>query len=98
MFSRLPDATRRKIAFTFDGMAASGCDGDSVAAALLASGVRSFRRSPADGSERGPFCLIGACFECLVTIDGAGNRQACLTPLREGMTVTTQDGARRLGA
>jgi predicted molibdopterin-dependent oxidoreductase YjgC len=34
------------------------------------------------------------CFECLVTIDGVGNRQACLIPVRAGMRVETQQGAR----
>jgi sarcosine oxidase subunit alpha len=34
------------------------------------------------------------CFECLVTVDGMGSRQACLVPVREGMVVETQRGAR----
>jgi D-hydroxyproline dehydrogenase subunit gamma len=36
---------------------------------------------------------MGVCFECLVAIDGRGNRQACLTPVEEGMQVETQHGA-----
>jgi predicted molibdopterin-dependent oxidoreductase YjgC len=41
---------------------------------------------------------MGVCFECLVIVDGVGNRQACLTPLREGMVVKTQHGPRALDA
>jgi hypothetical protein len=31
--------------------------------------------------------MMGVCFDCLVTIDGVGNRQACLIPVRAGMRV-----------
>jgi predicted molibdopterin-dependent oxidoreductase YjgC len=40
--------------------------------------------------------MMGVCFECLVTIDGVGNRQACLIPVRPGMRVETQSGARAI--
>ena len=33
--------------------------------------------------------MMGVCFDCLVTIDGVGNRQACLVRVREGMRVET---------
>ncbi|RPJ73629.1 MAG: (2Fe-2S)-binding protein, partial [Desulfobacteraceae bacterium] len=33
-----------------------------------------------------PHCLMGVCFECMLEIDGV-QRQACLTPVREGMIV-----------
>jgi hypothetical protein len=38
--------------------------------------------------------MMGVCFDCLVTVDGVGNRQGCLTLVREGMAVETQRGAR----
>lgn len=63
-----------------------GRQGDSVAAALLAAGVRTLRRGPED-EARGLFCGIGVCFECLVTIDGRGGQRACLASIREGMNV-----------
>jgi predicted molibdopterin-dependent oxidoreductase YjgC len=40
--------------------------------------------------------MMGVCFDCLMAIDGVGSRQACLVPVREGMQVRTQHGARRL--
>ena len=45
------------------------------------------RVTPVLASARAPFCMMGVCFECLVTIDGMGSRQACLVEVREGMRV-----------
>lgn len=95
MFKRIcePDSTIR---LTFEGREIAAAPGDTVAAALLANGVSIFRETAISGSPRGPFCMIGACFECLVTIDGRQNRQACLIPVQEGMEIMTQRGARRV--
>jgi len=98
MFRRLPDAERLgEVAFTLDGEPATGREGDTVAAALLALGRRSFRLTAVSGAERGPWCLMGVCHDCLVVIDGAGNAQGCLVPLRAGMAVETQRGRRKVG-
>jgi D-hydroxyproline dehydrogenase subunit gamma len=64
--------------------------GDSVAVALLAAGLSHTRRSSISGTPRAPWCLMGTCFECLVNIDGVPDRQACMTPVREGMRVRRQ--------
>jgi predicted molibdopterin-dependent oxidoreductase YjgC len=85
-------APDRVLRFTFDGRPLAGRPGDSLAAALLANGVVRFRESPVSGAPRGPFCLMGVCFECLVEIDGVANWQACMVPLAEGMAVRTQQG------
>jgi predicted molibdopterin-dependent oxidoreductase YjgC len=76
---------------TFNGAALQVTAGSSVAAALLAAGVRRFRQSPVSGAGRAPYCMMGACFECLLEIDGVPNRQACLLPVCAGMQVRTQD-------
>jgi NADH dehydrogenase/NADH:ubiquinone oxidoreductase subunit G len=49
------------------------------------------------GAPRAPYCLMGVCFECLVTVDGVGSRQGCLVPVREGMVIETQLGKREAG-
>ncbi|TPJ81926.1 (2Fe-2S)-binding protein [Mesorhizobium sp. B2-5-13] len=67
--------------------------GETVAACLLREGTTYFRTTPVSGSPRLPYCMIGHCFECLVEIDGAGNRQACLMIVAEGMRVRLQHGA-----
>jgi predicted molibdopterin-dependent oxidoreductase YjgC len=86
------------IGFTFDGRPLSARAGDTVAAALLANGVVACRETPVSGAPRGPYCLMGVCFDCLVVVDGVGNRQACLTLLREGMAIETQHGRRNVDA
>jgi len=98
MFRRLHDAGRRALPFTFEGEPVEGREGDSVAAALLALGHAATRETPVSGAPRGPYCMMGVCFDCLVTIDGIGNRQACLVPLRAGMHVRRQRGRREAGA
>lgn len=70
--------------------------GRSVAAALLASGVSRFRATPVSGAPRAPYCMMGACFECLVEIDGMPSRQACMVEVKAGMRIRSQEGARDL--
>jgi hypothetical protein len=89
-------ATSATLNFTFDGRPMTGRAGDTVAASLLANGVVACRETPVSGAPRGPYCLMGVCFDCLVVIDGVGNRQGCLVPLAEGMRVETQHGRRHM--
>ena len=96
MFRRLPDLGGASLRFTIDGRPAEGRAGDTVAAALLATGIASCRTTPVSGAARAPYCMMGVCFDCLVTIDGVGNRQGCLVALQEGMAVETQRGGRRI--
>jgi predicted molibdopterin-dependent oxidoreductase YjgC len=63
----------------------------SVAAALLAGGIKRFRRSPVSAQGRAPYCMMGACFECLLEIDGVPDRRACLVALTPHMKIRTQD-------
>lgn len=95
-FRRLPDAPRRTVAFTFTGRELEAREGDSLAAALLAAGIATTRRTPVSGAARGPYCMIGHCFECLVEIDGVPNRQACMVEVQDGMRVQAMTGARGL--
>ena len=96
MFKRLAEAGA-PVALTVDGRAVQARSGDTVAAALLAAGIGNCRTTPVTGAPRAPYCLMGVCFDCLVTIDGVGSRQACLVPVRAGMTVETQQGRREAG-
>ncbi|PWC88431.1 (2Fe-2S)-binding protein [Azospirillum sp. TSH100] len=102
MFRRLPEietapnAAAQAVAFTIDGRPASARAGDSVAAALLANGVTACRNTPVSGAARGPYCMMGVCFDCLVTIDGTGNRQGCQVRVAPGMAVETQNGKREV--
>jgi sarcosine oxidase subunit alpha len=96
MFKRLDD-TGETLSLKVDGKPIRARAGDTVAAAMLAAGVDRFRTTPVTEAPRAPYCLMGVCFDCLVTIDGVGSRQACLVPVREGMAVETQLGKREAG-
>ncbi len=80
------------VKFTFEGQTLTAQAGESVAAALLASNVESFRDTPVSHSLRSPFCMMGSCFDCLVEIDGQPNCQACMTEVRDGMEIYRQRG------
>ena len=96
MFKRLGD-TGATLTLTVDGKPIRARLGDSVAAAMLAAGIDHCRTTAVSGAPRAPYCLMGVCFECLVTIDGVGSRQACLVQARDGMKVETQQGRREAG-
>lgn len=84
--------------FAFDGRPVRFQTGQSVGAALIASGVRSWRTTRQQARPRGIFCGIGVCFDCLVTVDGEPNVRACIVPARSGLRVRTQEGDGRADA
>lgn len=97
MFARLSEPEGDVVRIFVEGAEVRARAGDSVSAALLASGLDLRRDSAVSGAKRAPYCMMGVCFDCLVTIDGVGNRQGCLTPVAEGMRVTLQRGKREFG-
>jgi len=82
-----------EVVIEFEGEQLTARLGDTVAAALLANNHRSLRTTAESGAPRGPFCMMGVCFDCLVEIDGVANRQACMTEVQSGMKVRRQLGA-----
>jgi D-hydroxyproline dehydrogenase subunit gamma len=70
--------------------------GASAAAAVLAAGFDSIRETPVDERERGPYCMMGVCFDCLAEIDGVANRQSCMIEVRPGMQISRQMRARMI--
>jgi len=94
MFTRLPAVDEASVSLSIDGKPIKARPGDSVAAALLAAGFQHCRTSAVSGALRAPYCMMGVCFDCLVNIDGVGNRQSCLVTVREGMRIELQRGKR----
>ncbi len=92
MFKRIDGGAALRL--DFEGRTIEARAGDSVAAALLAAGVLATRRTAVSGAPRGPYCMMGVCFECVVEIDGVGGRQACLVPAADGMRVRRETGPR----
>ncbi len=96
MFKRVIDSANSDVNFDFEGAEITARNGESIAAALLGSGVISFRQTPVKDLARGPFCMMGVCFDCLMVIDGQPNRQACQVVATSGMKVARQYGAAEL--
>jgi NADPH-dependent 2,4-dienoyl-CoA reductase/sulfur reductase-like enzyme/Fe-S-cluster-containing hydrogenase component 2/bacterioferritin-associated ferredoxin len=93
----LPIPGKDAIPFTWNGSALSGFDGEMISSALIANGVHIFGHHAKDGSPQGIFCANGQCSQCLVIADGLPLK-ACMTPLREGLTVASVEGLPRLPA
>lgn len=93
MFRKLESAHQGDVVtIEFEGEPIEARVGDMVAAALLQNGIATFRKTPTTGSPRAPYCMMGICFDCLVSIDGKANVQSCMTPVRNGMRIARQDG------
>jgi sarcosine oxidase, subunit alpha len=78
---------REMISFQFDGNTYEGYENETIAAALLANGVRKLRVHEESGSPRGIYCNIGHCMECRVTVNNQANVRACLTVVKKDMVV-----------
>jgi hypothetical protein len=81
--------------FTFGDERIEAEPGQTIGAALIAAGHRSWRTTRVDQQPRGIFCGIGVCFDCVVTVNGQANQRACLLPVRDGDRVERQEGAGR---
>jgi len=74
---------------SFDGRSLPMAPGQTVAAVLIAAGIRSWRTTRVDGRPRGLFCGIGVCFDCLVTVNGVPSVRACVTEARPGDVISS---------
>lgn len=88
-FLELDDTPRVRV--SFQGNSLSLPEGANLASALLVAGIQVFRHTPVSGAPRAPFCMMGACFDCLVEIDGVA-QQACMLQVREGLQITRPFG------
>jgi D-hydroxyproline dehydrogenase subunit gamma len=91
LFRQLPPATPsgppETVAVMLDGVRVDLPAGMMLAAALLARGRAATGRSVQGGAPRGPFCLMGSCFECVAEVDGRPQR-TCRLIVRAGMRLT----------
>lgn len=81
------DVNRAPVTFTFDGKTYEGFEGDTIASALLANGIRQLRVHEETGAPRAIYCNIGHCFECRVTVSEQEVVRACMTPITQGLVV-----------
>ena len=97
MFKQAINHQVQVVNITVDGKPVIARQGDTISAAILAAGfVEPYRYTAVSGTARAPYCMIGICFDCLVTVDGVGNRQGCLISVSDGMVITRQNGKREI--
>ena len=77
--------------FHFEGRKIYFEQGMSIAAALLCHGIKDFRQTQVLRKPRGPFCMMGSCFDCLLIIDGIGNQQGCMKLAEQGIIVKREN-------
>ncbi len=82
---------RKKLKFRYNKKQLEGEEGDTIASALHAAGVRTLTKSLKYDSPRGFFCGIGKCSSCLMRVNGIPNVRTCIAPLKEGISVEMQD-------
>lgn len=87
------DRAGARITIAFEGRPLELPAGSNLAAGLLAAGVTAFRYSSISGAPRGPHCMMGVCFECLVEVDGVPGQQACMIAAVPGMDVRRDRGS-----
>jgi D-hydroxyproline dehydrogenase subunit gamma len=83
-----------RVRFSFDGTSLEAPRGMTVAGALLANGIVSWRRTGAGGRPRGIFCGTGGCFDCLVDVNDRRALRACLVLVRDGDELHTSTSRR----
>ncbi|MFC1501863.1 FAD-dependent oxidoreductase [bacterium] len=82
----------KQITFKFDGKPIKAFEGETIAAALHAAGVKVLSHSLKRERPRGFFCAIGKCSSCMMEVDGVPNVKTCLVLADEGMDVRSQTG------
>jgi aerobic-type carbon monoxide dehydrogenase small subunit (CoxS/CutS family) len=90
----LPDPVapggQQVVEITVDGEPVRCTEGQSLAAGMIAAGRPTWRRTRVEHADRGLFCGIGVCFDCLVTVNGVRSVRACLSAARPGDAVVTE--------
>ncbi|MDM0037992.1 FAD-dependent oxidoreductase [Variovorax sp. J22G21] len=79
-------AAGQPIRFWYDSRPIDAVAGETIAAALSAAGIAELRHTRG-GARRGLYCGMGACFDCLVTVDGQASQRACMTKAADGQQV-----------
>ena len=82
-----------ELSFKYRGRRYQGMEGDSVATAMYAGGVRIFSRSLKYHRPRGLYSLDGECSNCLMEVDAVPNVRSEVIRLKEGMSVKPQNVA-----
>jgi D-hydroxyproline dehydrogenase subunit gamma len=77
----------QRVSITVNGKPVRVAEETSVAAALMLAGESC--RLSLNGEPRGPFCGMGICMECRVTVNGVPHQRSCQLICAPGMEVVT---------
>lgn len=91
------DLNGRIVNIFVDGHQIEAVEGEPIAAALAAAGIKKLRNTAIDHHPRGVFCAIGRCTDCAMAVDGVPNIRTCVTRVRRGMKIETQNGLGKWG-
>jgi predicted molibdopterin-dependent oxidoreductase YjgC len=78
-----------KVQIKVNGHEIDAYRGETVLAALVASGYKKLKKSHVTGELRGPLCGMGVCYECQVMIDGIPNLRSCMIEVEDKMEIRT---------
>lgn len=87
----LPVPDLPMITFYWKGATLEARQGEMIASALFANGIRVFGHHTKDGAPQGIFCANGQCAQCSVMADGLAVK-SCMVPVTPGMRVEPMDG------
>ncbi len=82
----------KEVKITMDGKEIKAYEGEMIASALTAAGIKVFRYTSKKNEPRGVFCAIGRCTDCVMIVNGTPNVRTCVTPVENDMVVQTQEG------
>jgi sarcosine oxidase subunit alpha len=82
---------RVRVAFYWQGRELMAREGETIASALFANGIRAFGHHAKDASPQGIFCANGQCAQCLVLADGKPVK-SCMELVRPGLRAEPIDG------
>ena len=91
----IPD--RSEVVFNWNGLDIHALQGDTIASALQAQGIKVFGYHPRDRSPQGLFCANNQCSQCLVMADGRPVK-ACMEMVKAGMQIHSLDDLPNLGS
>lgn len=84
--------TSHTVTIYYNGTPIEALEGEPIASALINAGIHAFRTTQKRHEPRGIFCAIGRCTDCKMIVDGVPNTRTCITPVKDGMRVETQEG------
>jgi predicted molibdopterin-dependent oxidoreductase YjgC len=89
----LDDLTdRKKIIITVNNKEIEAYEGETIAAAMQAAGIKVFRTTRIYDEPRGIFCNRGRCTDCIMKVDGKPNVRTCVTLAKDGMKIESIKG------